>query len=153
MALGNHAVIPSVNLAHPLGWQPSEVLEVVNRVQATVVQASPALWMALLKEAEKNGTKCPSVRIGLTGGAEVSPSLHAAFSGLSPHGELCVVYAATEGLPLAWIGSKKVLTEQVETDTIRGMGICLGQPCAGVKVQLAFFSPDLKFEKRLGLSR
>ena len=106
---------------------------------------SPSVWKRLLNYCEWNNQKFPkSVRFTASGGSPLHPVFHERMMKVfnSSFGEHISVYAMTEGLPLASIGSREVLEDCVTLTKIGG-GICLGKPVKGLKVQIEpFFIAD-----------
>ena len=87
---------------------------------------SPSVWKRLLNYCELNNQKFPkSVRFTASGGSPLHPVFHERMMKVfnSSFGEHISVYAMTEGLPLASIGSREVLEDCVTLTKIGG-GIC-----------------------------
>eukprot|EP00944_MAST-04C_sp_MAST-4C-sp1_P002847 g2847.t1 len=106
---------------------------------------SPSVWKRLLNYCEFHNQKFPkSVRFTASGGSPLHPVFHERMMKVftASFGEHISVYAMTEGLPLASIGSREVLEDCVTWTKIGG-GICLGKPVKGLKVQIQpFFIAD-----------
>ena len=110
-----------------------------QKVNAAFV--SPSVWKRLLIYCENTKQEFPtSVKFTASGGAPLHPTFHEKMirlynSKIKPYGEHISVYAMTEGLPLASIGSREVLHACNEWTKIGG-GICLGKPVTDLKVKI-----------------
>ena len=84
----------------------------------------------------ERGVRLPSLRRILVAGAPIAPALHRTFRDVLRVGaELHTPYGATEALPVATIGSNRVLAETAAR-TASGAGTCVGQLAPGMRVRI-----------------
>lgn len=108
---------------------------------------SPSVWKRLLRYCRSENKKIPSsVKFTASGGSPLHPKFHSEIIDCfdSQFGQHISVYAMTEGLPLASIGSYEVLNNCSKWTKIGG-GICLGRAIDGLKVKitpLSFINND-----------
>lgn len=119
-------VIPDMDPTRPANVNPLRILEAIENQGVTQAFGSPALWNRVGRHCEQHGITLPSLRRVLSAGAPVPVHvLQRMTKVLSPHADIFTPYGATECLPVASIGGRRVLSETAEL-TRQGRGTCVG---------------------------
>lgn len=119
-------VIPDMDPTRPANVNPLRILEAIENQGVTQAFGSPALWNRVGRYCEQHGITLPSLRRVLSAGAPVPVHvLQRMTKVLSPHADIFTPYGATECLPVASIGGRRVLSETAEL-TRQGRGTCVG---------------------------
>jgi olefin beta-lactone synthetase len=136
MAMGMTVVIPDMDPSKPALADPRLLVEAIDSHGCTSAFGSPSIWMKLGPWCIERGVRLPSLRRILVAGAPIPPALHRTFRELLPAGaELHTPYGATESLPVATIGSARVLGETA-IRTAAGAGTCVGKLAPGMSVRI-----------------
>lgn len=152
LAMGATVVIPDMDLSKPAKADPANVVRAIEEHKATSAFASPVVWQNVARWAQREGRRLPTLRRVLTAGAPIPADLHRRFQQILDAGvQVHTPYGATEALPVSTIGSAAVLGE-TWARTAQGHGTCVGEPFAGVKVEIVQitdtpmpeWSPDLR---------
>ena len=141
VAMGMTAVFPDMDMRYPGRADPRRVLEAFLDEDATSAFGSPALWEPFARFLDATGTSLPRVKRLLTAGAPVRPRLHERLVHRLPRGDVFTPYGATEALPVAFIGGRRVLDETA-AQTRGGAGTCVGKPVACVEVRIIGITDD-----------
>jgi acyl-CoA synthetase (AMP-forming)/AMP-acid ligase II len=138
LCLGMTSVIPRMDLSKPATADPADLAACFDAWRPDLAFASPIVWLnvALRVAPLPSGPRFPSLRSVLTVGAAIPPWLHRDLRALLPAGtQVWTPYGATEGLPVAYIGSDEVLGDTA-ADTLRGRGTCVGRLAPGASVHI-----------------
>jgi olefin beta-lactone synthetase len=142
-AMGIGSVVPDMDVAAPATLTAAALGDATVAADATLVFASPA---ALVNVARTEGDLTAEhhaafarVRLVLSAGAPVRPTLLSAISQLFPNAELHTPYGMTEVLPVANISLAEI--EHAVAVPEGGQGACVGLPVSGVEVQIDPFQP------------
>jgi acyl-coenzyme A synthetase/AMP-(fatty) acid ligase len=107
-------------------------------VSATLVFASPAALANAVRTAdqltEEHRAAFDDVRLLLSAGAPVRPSLLRAARDLFPNASACTPYGMTECLPVANISLDEIEQLASAPTADRGDGVCVGRPLPTVEV-------------------
>ena len=131
--LGITSVVPDMDVSAPATLDSSNFVKAIERVDATMVFASPAALENIVRTAASgslNRTDLSRVRLLLSAGAPVRVPLLQAMQEVLPNAIAQTPYGMTECLPVASIS----LPELEEIGP--GDGVCVGNPLPGVEVQL-----------------
>ncbi|MEB3198863.1 MAG: fatty acid CoA ligase family protein [Candidatus Sericytochromatia bacterium] len=141
-ALGATAVIPRMNFTRPGQVDPTAIVGPILTYEVTQMFGSPALLERVAGWALPRGIRLPSLRLVISAGAPVAPSVLQDFGALlAPDGRLETPYGATEALPVASITAREVLQETREA-WARGAGTCVGRPLEGIEVAIIGISDE-----------
>jgi len=141
-ALGMTAVIPDMDPTKPGSVDPEKIIEAIEDQGVTNMFASPALLDRVGRYGKQNQVRLPSFKRVVSAGAPVYPSNIRQFSTMLPEdAEIHTPYGATEGVPVASIGSHEILSE-TEAFSQKGYGLCIGRPLAGIDLQVIEISDD-----------
>jgi acyl-coenzyme A synthetase/AMP-(fatty) acid ligase len=136
IALGMTCILPDMDPTKPAEVNPAHIVEAILDHGATTAFGSPAVWRRVGPYCIEHGIKLPSLKRILTAGAPIHPSMMLHYKEiLSPGVALHTPYGATENLPVSTISSTEVLGETYE-QTKQGMGLCVGMPIEGMKVEI-----------------
>jgi len=142
LALGMTVVIPDMDLSKPATADPANVVRAITEHKARTAFASPVVWQNVVRWCRANDTTLPTLEQVLTAGAPIPFDLHRRFREILSDGvQLHTPYGATESLPVATIGSERVLSETWER-TNRGEGTCIGTTFPGVTVEIVKISEE-----------
>lgn len=142
LSLGMTAIFPKMDLSRPATARPEDIVACLQAHEPEVAFASPIVWQNVSRHCVATHTKIPGVKTLLTVGAPIPAYLHRRFAELLGDGaEVYTPYGATEGLPLAWIGSQEILTD-TWPQTARGAGTCVGRLAPGAWVRVIAIHDD-----------
>lgn len=133
-AIGITSVVPDMDVAAPATLTAAALGDAAISADATMVFASPAALANVVRTADQltdaHRRAFARVRMLLSAGAPVRPSLLRAASDLFPDATAHTPYGMTECLPVASIS----LPEIEEAGS--GQGVCVGRPVPGVEVEI-----------------
>ncbi len=142
MALGLTVVIPDMDPTKPAQADPAKLVEAIQSQGCTFGSGSPAIWKNVAPYCTDRGIKLDSMKRVLMFGAPIPVWMHEAFQQILPAGaQIHTPYGATEGLPVASIGTHEVLAETA-AETARGAGICVGRPAPEMAVRVIGITDD-----------
>ncbi len=134
-AMGISSVVPDMDVAAPGTLTAQALGDAAVRCDATMVFASPAALANVVRTADqltaRHREAFEQVRIVLSAGAPVRPSLLRAAADLFPNVSAHTPYGMTECLPVASIS-----LDAIEMAT-GGDGVCVGPPVDGVEVRIS----------------
>ena len=130
-----------MNPTRPASVDPAKIFEAVLNFGVTNLFGSPAL-LNRVGRAVDGPYQLPSLKRVVSAGAPVPAAVIERFAKLLPPGvQVFTPFGATEGLPVAVIGSDEILKEtRYRTD--QGAGVCLGRPVDGITVKIIRISDD-----------
>lgn len=135
-ALGMTSIIPDMDFTHPGNVRPENIIEPINKFNATTMFGSPALLDRVGRYGELNHIKLTSLMRVLSAGAPVSYVILNRYQKLLQENvEIFTPYGATESLPVSSIGSREVLDETAALSR-QGKGTCVGLPVANIEVAI-----------------
>ncbi|VAX22745.1 AMP-dependent synthetase/ligase in alkane synthesis cluster [hydrothermal vent metagenome] len=136
-AMGMSVVIPDMDPTRPGDVDPAKYVESINDKSVTFTFGSPAIWKKVSAYCVENKVKLPTLKRVLMAGAPVADEIHERLlNGVLPDGATThTPFGATECLPACDIMGAEVLSETAEK-TRRGMGVCVGRPLPGMKVEI-----------------
>ncbi len=135
-ALGMTAVIPDMDPTRPATANPVNIAQAIVDHGVTNMFASPALLNRLGQWGRDKKICFPALRRVVSAGAPVLPENIAVFSKLlTGDAGIYTPYGATEAMPVTSISGKEILT-QTRKKTEQGFGVCVGQPVAGIDLQI-----------------
>ncbi len=133
--MGITSVVPDMDVTAPGTLTASALGDAVVAVDATLVFASPAALVNVVKTAgsltEAHREAFKNVRLLLSAGAPVRPALLRAANDLFPNAEAHTPYGMTEVLPVADIGIGEIESAGA------GDGVCVGLPLGDVEVRIS----------------
>jgi acyl-coenzyme A synthetase/AMP-(fatty) acid ligase len=133
-AMGISSIVPDMDVAAPGTLTAVALGDAARAIDATLVFASPAALANVVRTADEltdlHRAAFARVRILLSAGAPVRPSLLRAAAALFPGATAHTPYGMTECLPVASIG-----LDEIEGAS-GGDGVCVGFPLAGVDVRI-----------------
>ena len=133
-AIGIPSIVPDMDVAAPGTLTAAALGDAVVAVDATMVFASPAALANVVRTADDltatHRGAFAQVRLLLSAGAPVRPSLLRAASELFPNAVARTPYGMTECLPVADIDLAAIESAS------GGDGVCVGHPLAGVDVRI-----------------
>lgn len=133
-AMGLSSVVPDMDVAAPGSLTAAALGDAAVAADATMVFASPAALANVVRTADglsaEHRVAFDKVRIVLSAGAPVRPSLLRAAADLFPNASAHTPYGMTECLPVASIS-----LDEIEAAT-GGDGVCVGSPLAEVDVRI-----------------
>lgn len=136
LCLGFTSILPRIDFSRPATADPDALLAGFRDQQPDVAFASPIIWQNASRAFAARGVRLSSVRTVITVGAAIPASLHRRMRDLLPAGaEVWTPYGATEGLPIANIGTTEILDE-AWARTARGAGTCVGRVAPGASVRI-----------------
>ena len=134
-AMGISSVVPDMDVAAPGTLTAHALGQAAVRCDATMIFASPAALANVVRTADQltagDRAAFEQIRIVLSAGAPVRPSLLRAAADLFPNATAHTPYGMTECLPVASIS-----LEEIEAAT-GGDGVCVGTPVDGVEVRIS----------------
>ena len=135
-ALGMTAVVPEIDASRPASVDPENIVGAIRKFGVTNMFGSPALINRVGRHGEKHKLKLPTLRRAISAGAPVPARVLARFAAmLSPGAQIFTPYGATECLPVASIGSDRILDE-TRHRTDAGEGVCVGHVLPGVTARI-----------------
>ncbi len=133
-AMGLSSVVPAMDIAAPGTLTADALGDAAVAADATMVFASPAALANVVRTADRlsdeHRAAFDKVRIVLSAGAPVRPSLLRAAADLFPNATAHTPYGMTECLPVASIS-----LDEIEV-AVGGDGVCVGFPLAAVDVRI-----------------
>lgn len=133
-AAGIPSVVPDMDVARPGTLTATALGDAAVAVDATLVFASPAALANVVATrdalTEAHRAAFARVRLLLSAGAPVRPSLLAAAAELFPNAAAHTPYGMTECLPVATISLAEIRA------ATGGDGVCVGSPAPGVAVRI-----------------
>ena len=133
-AMGIPSVVPDMDVTAPGSLQATALADAAAAINATIVFASPAALSNVAATAGELSARqhaaLANVRLLLSAGAPVTPSILRVTGKLMPNAEPHTPYGMTEVLPVADIS----LTEIDAAGT--GRGVCVGYPLPAVEVAI-----------------
>ena len=158
-ALGMSSVIPDMDFTRPAEVDAAKIASAAKEFQITQMFGSPALINRVGRYLEKNKIRLEGLKRVVSAGAPVAAKVLERMSAHIPDGaEIHTPYGATEGLPVATIGSKEILSA-TRFETAKGAGVCVGRPVRETEVKIItitdraipVWSEDLKVRRgRIG---
>jgi len=141
-AMGVSTVIPVMDPARPAQVNPRNIVEAVQRWQATQSFGSPALWNVVGRYCEAKQIRLPTLRQVLSAGAPFPPHVIARVrQAMHTDGDMFTPYGATEALPVASISGREVLQETAAQSAL-GKGTCVGHRFPGIEWQVIRIRDD-----------
>jgi acyl-CoA synthetase (AMP-forming)/AMP-acid ligase II/pimeloyl-ACP methyl ester carboxylesterase len=142
-ACGLPAVIPAMDATRPIRADPERLVAAIRDRRCASSFLSPALVEKLGRHCEARGVTLAPLRLVVSAGAPARLSSLARFvKALPPGAEVLLLYGATEGLPLASIGSAELLASETRRRTAEGGGVCVGRPVPGVELAIVAITDD-----------
>ena len=142
MALGLTVVIPDMDPTKPAQADPAKLVEAIQTQGCTFGSGSPAIWKNVAPYCTERGIRLASMKRVLMFGAPIPVWMHQAFRQILPPGaQIHTPYGATEGLPVASIGTDEVL-DVTRYKTAQGAGICVGRPAPEMEVRVIGITED-----------
>ncbi len=133
-AMGIPSVVPDMDVTRPATLSAVRLAEAVEAVNGTLVWASPAALRHVVDTAgelaPRHSEALGSVRLLMSAGAPVSPTLLASTLEHMPGATAHTPYGMTEVLPVADISLDELLTVD------GGEGVCVGAPVHGAEVRI-----------------
>lgn len=137
IALGITAIIPPLDPAKPLSFEPERMAHIIDEYRITSSFGSPTLWKKLSDWANAQGRSFPSLERVLIAGAPVTDEVLAAVKEVVPNGSVFVPYGATEALPVSVTSAAdRLAATQREESNDGQQGLPIGRPIAGVAIQV-----------------
>jgi olefin beta-lactone synthetase len=131
-AMGIPSVVPDMDITAPATLTAPALAEAVLAIDATLVFASPAALRNVVATAgdltSAHRHALSRVRMLMSAGAPVSPTVLRATAALMPNAEAHTPYGMTEVLPVADISLAGIEAAG------EGDGVCVGLPISGVEV-------------------
>ncbi|MFV0444282.1 MAG: fatty acid CoA ligase family protein [Planctomycetaceae bacterium] len=136
-AMGVTTVIPDMDPTRPAQVSPENILAAIRDRQVTQAFGSPAFWNRVGRYCEQHNVTLPTIRRGLSAGGPVPNHVLRRMTRVltGPGADLHTPYGATESLPVASIGGRRVLDRTAQL-TAQGLGTCVGRPFPGVDVRI-----------------
>ena len=130
LLVGATSVLPGIDFRRVAQADPAVIARTVAEHEVTAMFASPALLDPLTRHLTATGTRLPSLRLVVSGGAPVQASMIARLGGmLSPAADIHTSYGATEATPIASIEARELVG-------LSGAGVCVGEPLGGTRVRV-----------------
>ena len=129
-ALGIPSAIPNVDVTQPGTLTASAFDSACRSIDATIAFASPASLSNIAATATNSLPAAAKLRLILSAGAPVAPSILTRISALCPVAELHTPYGMTEALPIADIDLATILRIGP------GHGVNVGHPVPGAQVRI-----------------
>lgn len=141
-ALGATSVTPDMNVTSPKTLTALAVAAAINAAgESSVVFLSPAALTNVVATASQlesaDHETLASVRVFLSAGAPVAPSLLAAAGDLMPNAEPHTPYGMTESLLLTDATLATIQQAAIQHAGDSAGGVCVGTPVAGVTVRIS----------------
>ncbi len=133
-AMGIPSVVPDMDVTAPGTLTATALADAVSAVDATLVFASPAALANVVTTrhqlTDRHRRALEGVRIVMSAGAPISPSLLRAIRDVLPNAEPNTPYGMTEALPIA-----NITLDEIDAAG-EGWGVCVGHPLAQVEVAI-----------------
>ena len=140
--LGMTSVVPDMDPTKPAQADPKKLIDAIQANKCTNMYGSPALLENLARYAIENNITLKTLKIIITAGAPIRPSLlQSLHKVLPPDAMVHTPYGATEVLPVSDIDSRQILNE-TRAVTESGGGMCVGWPMEGITVKIIAFTDD-----------
>lgn len=137
VALGITAVIPPLDPAKPLLFDPERMAEVIDAYRITSSFGSPTLWKKLSEWARAQGRTFGSLERVLIAGAPVADDVLAAVQDVVPNGSVFVPYGATEALPVSVTSATdRLKARKLEESNDGQQGLPIGAAVPGVTIRV-----------------
>nr|XP_029709378.1 acyl-CoA synthetase family member 2, mitochondrial-like [Aedes albopictus] len=78
------------------GYNPSASVQAIVNEKCNVIYGTPTMYVDLVNEVNKTGTKLPSINLAVTGGAPCAPQLYADIQGVLGVEQVKTIYGLTE---------------------------------------------------------
>lgn len=134
-AIGVPSVVPDMNVTAPGTLRACALADAAEAIEATLVFASPKALANVIATAgaltARHREALARVRLLLSAGAPVPPSVLVAACELMPNAEAHTPYGMTEVLPVADITLPEIRAAGA------GNGVCVGRPLAEVSVAVS----------------
>ena len=140
-ALGICTGLADMDVTAPSTLTAKALDDACSRIDATMVFASPAALLNVVRTATQEMTAFSRVRLVMSAGAPVPIETLEYISVLAPHAELHTPYGMTEALPVTDIS----LGARREVGS--GRGVCVGKPVHGAEVLIASLSQGEQIEQ------
>ena len=141
-ALGMTTVVPRMDPTRPARVRPENIVGPIRQHGVTTMFGSPALLDRVGRWGAQRGITLPTLKRVISAGAPVAPTIIERFRAmLPPEAEIHTPYGATEGLPVATIGSREILGETRRASD-RGAGTCVGRPVPSVELEVIRISDE-----------
>lgn len=140
--MGITSIVPDMDVTAPGTLDAQSLASAVQLVNATLVFASPASLINIVKTTasttQAQQSACAAVRSVISAGAPVRAELLKAATGLFSTAEMHTPYGMTEVLPVANITLSELqeLDAQQASNHLYAGGVCVGYPLAGVTVNI-----------------
>lgn len=142
ICLGMTSVIPHMNLSKPATARPEDIVAALKHHEPNAAFASPIVWLNASRYCLEHDVELSSVRTLITVGAPIPAYLHRRYREILPEGsQVWTPYGATEGLPVAYIGTDEILTD-TWAKTAAGDGTCVGRPAPGIDIRIIGVTED-----------
>ena len=129
---GVPSIVPVMDITRPGTLTASALGDAAAAIDATIVFTSPAALANVVATADEltdaHRAAFARVRLLLSAGAPVRPSLLRAGVGLFPDAVGCTPYGMTECLPIT-----NITLDEIDAAS-RGDGVCVGRPVVGVQL-------------------
>ncbi len=133
-AMGITSAVPDMDVTAPGTLTAVALADAAVAADATMIFASPSALTNVLRTADELSAShklaYAKVRLVMSAGAPVRPSLLQSVSELFPNAEIHTPYGMTEVLPVASIELAQIMQAS------GGDGVCVGHPLAGVDVRI-----------------
>jgi fatty-acyl-CoA synthase len=114
---------------------PATLCALINEEQVTMALGVPTVWLALLQHLAQTGTRLPSLKRTVVGGAACPASVMDEFR--ERHGvETHQAWGMTEMSPLGTFNSPKPGTSELSPDAIREKSLKQGRAVFGVEMRI-----------------
>ncbi|MFC8732652.1 alpha/beta fold hydrolase [Luteimicrobium sp. NPDC057192] len=140
-ALGSRSVTPDMDVSAPRTLTARAVAAAAAEVDATVVFLSPAALANVVATQDQltpaDHEALDGVRLFLSAGAPVAPSLLAAAQRLMPHASAHTPYGMTEGLLMTDVTLEQIDGERGGSPAAGPGGVLVGEPVESVTVRIS----------------
>ncbi len=141
-ALGMASIIPDMDASKPAAVNPKNIIGPILQFGITNMFGSPALIDTVGRYGKTHNIKLPSLKRVISAGAPASTKSLMNFSSMLETGvEILTPYGSTEAMPVAKIGSHKILTE-TQKKTATGSGVCIGKSVKGMEIDIIHISDE-----------
>lgn len=140
--MGITSIVPDMDVTAPGSLDAQSLAEAIKLVNATLVFASPAALVNIVKTAssltQAQQSACAAVRAVISAGAPVRAELLKAATGIFNTADMHTPYGMTEVLPVANITLSELeeLDAQQASSHLPAGGVCVGYPLSGVTVNI-----------------
>ncbi len=132
-ALGIGTALPDCDVTAPGSLTAEALGAAVERIDATLVFASPAALSNVVATSDPSTSVMPGVRTLMSAGAPVPSELLHSMARLVPSATLHTPYGMTETLPVADVELSTIDAAERATPAA---GVCVGRPADGVDVRV-----------------